>query len=377
MYTIDRYVLRNFFRVFLICIVSITGMYLVADFVGNLTEFVDHASSRDNLWVVLATFYGARLPWFFDLTSRVIALIAAVFVVTLLQRQNEMAAVMAAGISRRRIVTPLIFATLAISLLAAANREFGIPSVRRQLCRRSRDWVGDGGRELNPTFDNKTGIWIGGERTYAVERRITSPTFRLPPGLDEFAARISARQALYRDEAGDRPGGYLFQQVSEPPDLAEKSSVQVSGEYAIYSPSDTSWLKENECFVASKVTFERLENGTAWYRLSSTVELIKGLRDHTIDATSDVHVLLHSRLIQPILDMTLVFLGLPIILSQHRRNVFVAVGLCVLLVAGFSIVVIGFQALGTNYLIRPSLAAWCPLMVFIPCAVAMSGPWRR
>ena len=114
MYTIDRYVLRNFFRVFLICIVSITGMYLVTDFVGNLTEFVDHAGSRENLWVVLATFYGARLPWFFDLTSRIIALTSAVFVVTLLQRHNEMAALMAAGISRKRVVAPLVFATFAI-----------------------------------------------------------------------------------------------------------------------------------------------------------------------------------------------------------------------------------------------------------------------
>ncbi len=376
MHTIDRYVLRNFFRVFLICLASVTGMYFVADFVGNLTEFVDHADSRDNPWIVLGTFYGARLPWFFDLTSRVIALTASVFVVTLLQRQNEMAALTAAGISRRRIVMPLVFATLLISLLAAANREFGIPSVRRQLCRRSRDWVGDGGRKLTPTFDIKTGILIGGQKTYADTRRITSPTFRLPTGLDGFSATIAANQALYQDESQDRPGGYLLQEVSEPRDLTERPSVQTGGEYIILSPHDTSWLKENECFVVSKVTFERIENGTQWYRLSSTFELLRGLRDRTIDATSDVCVMLHSRLIQPVLDMTLVFLGLPIVLSRHRRNVFVAVGLCVLVVAGFSIVVIGFQALGTNYLIRPSLAAWCPLMIFVPCAVAMSGPWR-
>jgi hypothetical protein len=35
------------------------------------------------------------------------------------------------------------------------------------------------------------------------------------------------------------------------------------------------------------------------------------------------------------------------------------------------IVVLGFQYLGAVAMLRPSLAAWVPLMVFVPVAVAM------
>jgi len=59
------------------------------------------------------------------------------------------------------------------------------------------------------------------------------------------------------------------------------------------------------------------------------------------------------------------------VLSRENRNMFMAIGLCVVLVAGFMMLVLAFQYLGSSYLLEPSLAAWLPLMVFVPAAVAM------
>jgi lipopolysaccharide export system permease protein len=77
------------------------------------------------------------------------------------------------------------------------------------------------------------------------------------------------------------------------------------------------------------------------------------------------------------LDITLVFLGLPLVLSRSNRNVFLAIGMCLLLVAAFSLVVLGCRYLGAGYWFEPSLAAWLPLMIFVPCAVALSQPLRE
>jgi lipopolysaccharide export system permease protein len=49
----------------------------------------------------------------------------------------------------------------------------------------------------------------------------------------------------------------------------------------------------------------------------------------------------------------------------------------VALVVGFYLVVYGCQALGSNYLVSPALAAWLPLMIFLPLAVWMSNPLRE
>ena len=94
---IDRYVFSLFLKVFLVCFLSLTGIYIVGDFVGNLNEFIEAADQQGSLVSLLTTYYGARVPWFFDLVGRVVALIAAVFAVTWLQRHNEMTALMAAG----------------------------------------------------------------------------------------------------------------------------------------------------------------------------------------------------------------------------------------------------------------------------------------
>jgi len=64
----------------------------------------------------------------------------------------------------------------------------------------------------------------------------------------------------------------------------------------------------------------------------------------------------------------LLLLGLPIVLSRQNRSIFVAAGICVLLVALFVLVILASQAAGNSYLISPALAAWCPLMIFVPIA---------
>ena len=58
--------------------------------------------------------------------------------------------------------------------------------------------------------------------------------------------------------------------------------------------------------------------------------------------------MIHSRILQPFLDITLLFLGLPLVAARDNRNVFVAIGMCMGLVALFFIVAIACQQLGSN-----------------------------
>jgi lipopolysaccharide export LptBFGC system permease protein LptF len=46
-------------------------------------------------------------------------------------------------------------------------------------------------------------------------------------------------------------------------------------------------------------------------------------------------------------------------------------------VSVFWLLVIAFEHLGKIYSIPPSLAAWAPLMIFVPTAVAMADSMRR
>src|SRR5690606_10071121 len=154
-----------------------------------------------------------------------------------------------------------------------------------------------------------------------------------------------------------------------PTDLAHKESIRLNDAPVIITPRDAPWLKPDECFVVSEVNFEQLTGGQSWRKFSSTAELIRGLHNPSLDFGADVRVAVHSRFVQPMLDFVLIFLGLPLILGRSNRNIFVAVGMCVLLVGLFMLVVIGSRTLATSYLINPALGTWLPLMVFVPVGV--------
>jgi lipopolysaccharide export system permease protein len=138
------------------------------------------------------------------------------------------------------------------------------------------------------------------------------------------------------------------------------------------------WLKPNEAYVVSDVTIDELMGGQMLRRFASTGELIWALKNRSIFFSPDVRVMIHSRIVQPVLDITLLFLGLPLVVARDNRNVFVAIGMCMGLVALFFIVSIACQQLGSNMLISPSMAAWAPLMIFVPAAVGMAGAmWEK
>ena len=72
----------------------------------------------------------------------------------------------------------------------------------------------------------------------------------------------------------------------------------------------------------------------------------------------------------------MLMLGLPLMFSRRNRNVFVSIGICLLAGIAFSIVNLTCQSLGGLGLLRPTLAAWLPLLVFVPVAVALSHSFR-
>jgi lipopolysaccharide export system permease protein len=371
----DRYLFFLVAKVLLVCFLSMAGLYVVIDSINNMDEFLGLGKQLGGVGSVLIDYYGARIPWFFDRSSALLALIAAMCAVTWLQRTNELTAVMAAGIPKRRVIRPLIVAAVLVAVAAAANREAVLPSVRDRLARNAQNWLGQVAKPVQPVTDYQADILLNGKAVYASQRRIEQPTFQLYQRYGEFGRHVQAQDAFYREAEGDRPSGYLLEGVTEPAKPAELGSVSQDGRPVILTPRDHSWLKPDQLFVASEVGFEQLASGSTWRRYASTWELIAELRNPSLDFGLDSRVMVHARVVQPFLDLSLFFLGLPLVLTRENRNIFVAAGWCFLVVLLFFVIVVACQTLGTiGYLVSPSLAAWLPLLIFAPLAAGVSYP---
>ncbi|MBX3424989.1 MAG: LptF/LptG family permease [Pirellulales bacterium] len=372
MFILYRYMLRQFVQIFIICFLSLTGLYVVIDAFGHLDHFSSFAEGEGrSVWAIVARYYAYQSLGFFDRTSSVLAMISAMFTVAWLARHQELTAIMAAGISKVRVARPLIGAALAISFLGVANRELVVPQVRDELNRDTRDLAGENARELEARFDTKSDVLIGGDRVVVGTRRILRPAFVLPPALSRYGQQLTAVEAQYADARPDRPAGFHLMGVTAPETLLGQPSLRLDDEAVVVTPSDAHWLAPDEVFVVSEIPFEVLATGSTWRNFASTKELVAELNRPSTDLGADVRVAVHARLVQPLFDGMLLMLGLPLMFSRSSRNVFLSIGICLVVATSFSLLGLACQALGGTGLLEPALAAWLPLLAFVPLAAAM------
>jgi lipopolysaccharide export system permease protein len=130
---LDRQRYWSFFKAYVICYVSLVGLYIVIDAFSNLDEFYKRADGTPELFQVMGRYYLVHQSQFFDQLSGVIGMMAAVFTVTWMQRNNEQLAMLAAGMSTHRAILPVLFSSVLVSLLVVMNQELIMPPNAEEL----------------------------------------------------------------------------------------------------------------------------------------------------------------------------------------------------------------------------------------------------
>jgi lipopolysaccharide export system permease protein len=378
---IDRYLLRQFVQTFVICFLSLIGLFIVFDLFTNLEAFVTAGRKAGAVMPFIAQYYSYKTIAFFDRTGGLLALVSAMFTVSWIQRHNEMTALMASGVSRFRVLLPIIGAVAVVSVILAANREILMPRYRHEISLHPQDPSGSKPQSIGSRYDGQTNVLLHGKSSFADEQRIEEPDFRMPTSLYAYGSSVlTADNAYYKPPDGNHPGGYLFKGVRRPKNLNTRSSLSLHGQRVLITPYDEpQWLKPDECFLVSNVDFDQLTGGRDLTQLSSTTQLIRGLRNPSLSYGATERVAIHARMVQPLLDMTLLFLALPLVVTRENRNVFVAMGICIVVTTAFTLVVWGTQSLGEDsyWFFTPPFAAWAPLIIFVPLAAWMvEGLWK-
>lgn len=123
----DRYVLGGFFRNLLIGLVAFTVIFITVDVSEQIDDYIDsHARVAD-----IVLYYAFKIPWILVLVMPVSVLLAAIFSLGKLSRENELTAFICSGTPLVRVAAPIILASLGLSLLVMAGGEFGIAKSNR------------------------------------------------------------------------------------------------------------------------------------------------------------------------------------------------------------------------------------------------------
>src|SRR5688572_12192880 len=106
---IDRQLIFNYLKSYLICLVSLLGLFIVVDLFTNLDTFTENKQTFQETMEHILKYYGLKTMQIFDRLCEAIVLMAAMFTVALMQRNNEMLPLLSAGVSTRRVVRPVLF----------------------------------------------------------------------------------------------------------------------------------------------------------------------------------------------------------------------------------------------------------------------------
>ncbi len=370
---VDRYLCSVFVTTFLICFCSFAGLFTVVHLFSNLDEF-SAIATKVGWSAVFLEFYLPRIADLYSKSTGILILFSAVFSVSLLQRRREMTAMEAAGLTKLRILRPVFVISFILIGLTIANRELLIPRLQTQLARSPQSW-GDTGKTDMSTLTDDNNVTIQGEHFFYADQRISNVQITLPASASPPTAPLRAKSGFLRKAEKWRPAGIILDVVTSSMDSLPPSVKDANGEEVLYTPTNYRWLTEKQLFVRCNLSKEQIAYGKQQQQYQSTPELIATANKPKRRPNRSRYVNIHTRLVRPILDVTLLLLGLPMVIGGIERNVFVSAGICFGIVGLVQLTSIVCFSLGASSLIRPAaLAAWTPVLLYVPAAmVAMRG----
>ena len=124
----DRYILTGFWRNVLLGILAFLVIYITVDINEKIDDFIDNNATMLEIF----SYYIFKLPWIVMLITPVSVLLATVFTLGKLARQNELTAFIASGTSLVRVAGPIILSALAITFFSIIFGEFVVPRANRR-----------------------------------------------------------------------------------------------------------------------------------------------------------------------------------------------------------------------------------------------------
>lgn len=101
---LDQYIIKKFFTNFIYIIISFTVIFIIVDIIDNIDKFISRGISNKEM----LDYYFLSIPWYISIALPMTLLISTIITFVTLQKNNEITALKASGISIYRISSSLI-----------------------------------------------------------------------------------------------------------------------------------------------------------------------------------------------------------------------------------------------------------------------------
>ena len=356
---LDKYVVKNFLIGYAIAFCVLIGLRIIIDLFVNLDEFTEHADL--NAMAVMKNilvFYGLNSTLYFREFAGMITVVAASFSFGKMVRSNELVAVMASGVSLKRVIAPIVLLALLLTGVLVIDQELVIPTLADGLVRSHDDipgqesynvwFISDGNGSLicSQKFDVETSTLHN--PTIITRRKIANS------GIWEVTGWIDAERAVYNGETGgwDLINGRVI----------EKGSLKGAQPKAFYASDIT----PKGILIRLKSEHTTL---LSWRQLAA---LVTQAEQGKIKDSHQLYSQKHFRVTEPIINLVMLMVCLPILVCRDPKSMksavtisFCLVGMC--FVATFICKMLAPEADVSSFY-QIGIYAWLPIFIFLPIA---------
>ncbi len=356
---LDRYIAKNFLVGYVIAFSVLIGLRVIIELFVNLDEFAELTDR--GAWAVVwhvVTFYAMRITLYFRDIAGMITVVAAAFSLGKMVRANELVAIIASGVSAKRIVGPILILAIFFTGLAIANQEFLIPAISDKLVRDADDVAGE---ESYPVWfiTDGNGSLISARRYYVKTRKLDHPTFILRQRIEgtprwEVTGSISAEAAVNVD------GGEQWELINGRFASATDLDVEVQP-VTTYRTVD---LLPRDIPVRHKSGFDALLS-------SHQLTILAAQKTKTEDMARLISQK-HFRITDPLISLTMLMVSLPVLICRDPKTMKSAVIVSFALTGACFVTTFACKMLATEVVfdrIMPEFWPWVPLFIFLPIAI--------
>lgn len=345
---LDWYIIKKFIGTYIYAILLIISIAIVFDFNENLSKFTQyHAPWR----AIIFDYYANFIPYYSNLFSPLFVFIAVIFFTSKLAGNSEIIAMLAAGVSIKRLMRPYMLSCVVIAGLTFYLNSFVIPH----------------GTVIRQNF----------ETLYRNSKKNTSAE-----DIQLFVAKNTTAYIQNYDDQYKRGYGFSLVKIKNKKIVSHLTAMEI--QYDTIADSKFHWklsnwkirtlkgLKEHIQSGATKDTVLLMEPTDLVYSKGqqetfTSPELLDYISKQTSRGSGNVvqyEVEFHKRIAMSFSSFILTIIGLT--LSSRKRKGGMGLSLGIGLALSFSYIML--QTVSATFAIQdntpPMLAAWIPNIIF-------------
>jgi LPS export ABC transporter permease LptG len=347
---LDRYVIRRLAYPFGLVLLSTSSLYIIVDLTDHIDEMAKNKAPLD---VILGYYWNLFPQTLLDVTP-IGLMISVLILLTVMERQYELTALKAAGLSLYRLIIPVMLFAAVVAGGLWMLEESVLPSCRRE-SNRLLDRIK--GRETTRSYRFTNRVWLmsrEGSTLYnfmsydipkATMHRFT--TFRFDEAM-ELRFHLFAHRVRYDTSKGAwiASSGW-FRQIF--PDGTDKFE-RITSPMELDIPESPRYFGQ-ELRLPTEMTFADLNR------------YIGELAESGYQPVN-LMVSLHQKLTYPLSAFVMVFLAMPFALNRggQRVTTMQSIALALALAIGYFVMVAVFGKMGEAAFLPAFAGAWLPIL---------------